>query len=212
MSLSSKTISAIQKAGAAVFTADAALKDAVNEYAALVNSAMASNPFHLSNDTLFRNWQTAARLSQTLASMEEELRKVHQAATEMGADDAVPAVLALAAPGLTDGRDTAVDVVIKHVRKVPAVKVSSTKERQSVGTSPKPHIEGGNPAKLLSHLQTVLGGDDFQAISQTAMAKVVGIPMGSMTAAIKALVGRGQLLTGPGGSLKLVPPAQQAAA
>lgn len=212
MSLSSKTISAIQKAGAAVFTADAALKDAVNEYAALVNSAMASNPFHSSNDALFRNWQTAARLSQTLASMEEELRKVHQAATEMVADDAVPVVLALAAPGFTVGRDTAVDVVIKRVKKAPAVKASSTKERPSVGTSPKPRIEGGNAAKLLSHLQTVLGGDDFQAISQTATAKVVGIPMGSITAAIKALVGRGQLLTGPGGSLKLVPSAQPAAA
>jgi hypothetical protein len=45
MSLSSSTLSAIQKAGAAAFTADVKLKNAVKEYAQRVNAAIVENPY-----------------------------------------------------------------------------------------------------------------------------------------------------------------------
>ena len=53
MSLSNSTLSAIQKAGAAAFTADVKLKSAVKEYAERVNAAIATNPYNLGNDALF---------------------------------------------------------------------------------------------------------------------------------------------------------------
>lgn len=100
MSLSSSTLSAIQKAGAAIFTADAKLKNTVKEYADRVNAAMGSNPYGLANDALFENWKTVARLSQTITGIEEEIKKVFQVASELTADDqpSVVQVLSLAAP------------------------------------------------------------------------------------------------------------------
>ncbi len=100
MSLSSSVLSAIQKAGATVFAADTKLKNATKEYADRVNSAIGSNPYGLGNDALFENWKTVARLSQTMAKIEEEIKKVFQIASELTADDrpSVVQILALAAP------------------------------------------------------------------------------------------------------------------
>ena len=100
MSLSNITLSAIQQAGAAVFSADAELKNSVKDYAERVNAAMASNPFGLGNDALFENWKLVARLSQTMVGIEEELKKVHALASELTGDDgpAAHALPALSAP------------------------------------------------------------------------------------------------------------------
>jgi DNA-binding MarR family transcriptional regulator len=42
-------------------------------------------------------------------------------------------------------------------------------------------------------------------INQTEVAKKTGIPLGSMTAAIKKAVDKGLITIGPAGSLKLTP-------
>lgn len=86
MSLSNSTLSAIQRVGGAAFTADAKLKKSVRQYAERVNAAMAANPYGLGNDALFENWKGVARLSQTLAGIEEELRKVYRVARELTED------------------------------------------------------------------------------------------------------------------------------
>jgi uncharacterized protein HemX len=78
------TLADIQTAGAAVHQADASLKSVVLAYADQVRLAMSSNPFDLQADSLFEEWKTVARLSQTLEQIETELRKVHQAAQQLG--------------------------------------------------------------------------------------------------------------------------------
>ncbi len=70
MSLSSSTLSAIQKAGAAIFTADAKLKNTVKEYADRVNAAMGSNPYGLANgkrptNTILDGVRCLRRMSMT---------------------------------------------------------------------------------------------------------------------------------------------------
>ena len=62
---------------------------------------------------------------------------------------------------------------------------------------------GANPTKVLRHLETLLNANDFTVISQTAVSKETGIPLGSMTAATKKLMETGHLLAGPSGSFKL---------
>lgn len=139
MSLSSSTLSAIQKAGAAAFAADAKLKSAVKEYADRVNAAIGSNPYALGNDALFENWKTVARLSKTIAGIEEEIKKVFQVAAAMTADDqpTMVQVPALAAPTRSveesvESRNdlTPTDVVIKPKRKA-----SKPKTRASAVTT-----------------------------------------------------------------------------
>lgn len=220
MSLSSATLSAIQQAGAAVFSADLELKNAVKEYAQRVNAAMLSNPYHLGNDTLFENWKVVARLSQTIAGIEEEIKKVHQVAAELIADDQplVVQVASLAAPipandasVLSQNDMTPTDVLVKSKKKKlksaatrsTRAPKSSTSPVMSVGARKSTPQLSGNPAKLLQYFEKVLNSKKFTVISQTVVGQETGIPLGSMTAATKKLMESGRIISGPSGSFRL---------
>ena len=210
MSLSSTTLSAIQQAGAAVYAADAELKKAVNDYAGRVHAAMGSNPYGLGNDAMFENWKIIARLSQTMAGVEEELKKVYLIASDLLVDDQPLLVQAsaLAAPErpvdpmTVNQADTApTDVVAKRRKKVVTPPV--TGKNASKGTVPVKSAFPSNAAKLLAHFKLVLNARTLTAISQTAVAKSIGIPLGSMTSAIKTLVENQLIVQGPNGSIRL---------
>lgn len=193
MTLSSATLSSIQSAGAAVFAADVELKNAVSEYAQRVSAAMTSNPYGLGNDTLFENWKVLARLSQSMAGIEQELHKVYRVAADLSADDqpVVLQVAALAAP-------------TPSVEAAPPNQNDLAPTDVSVKTRKKPAQPlGGNAAKLLRHLETLLNTHEFTAVSQTAMGQKIGIPMGSMTAATKKLIETGRIVAGPSGRFRL---------
>jgi len=100
MPISASTLSALQKVGAAAFTADEKLKKEVGVYAQRVNTAIFSNPYHLGNDALIESWKVVARLSKTLAGIEEELRSLYRVASELVEDEqpSVRETRALAAP------------------------------------------------------------------------------------------------------------------
>jgi hypothetical protein len=216
MSLSASTLSAIQKVGAAAFTADEKLKAAVKKYAERVNDALITNPYGLGNNTLFETWKVVARLSQTMAGIEEELKKVYLVASELAADDHPDGVqvLSLAAPvpsvaAKADKRDvTPTDVRVKSKKKslppkVAKAKVKVTAAKREVNSS-TPLVVTGNALKLMQHLQGVLSANEFTALNQTAVASATGIPMGSMTAALKKLIAGGHLIAGPSGSFQMV--------
>jgi hypothetical protein len=192
MSLSSAALAAIQQAGEAAFTADTELKNAVKEYAERVNAALVSNPYGLGNDAMFENWKVVARLSQTMAGIEDELRKVYQVAAELTADDR---------PTVTDAPTLAAPKrrAAKSKAKVRA-KASRARPALTSGVQPAP---SGNPAKLLQHLEGLLNANEFTVIHQSAISLETGIPLGSMTAAIKKLIENGRLIVGPSGSFKL---------
>jgi hypothetical protein len=207
MSLNKELLATIQKAGAAVFDADAQLKLAVKSYGERVHAAVGSNPFHLGNDTLFENWKMVARLSRTVAAMEEDLRQVYQMVgdlsdVEPSLPDMMPALSAPSpvAPATTDvplvaqSSLAATDVKIKRKRRIAAAKLGP------VLATPAPK----NAARLLKHLRYVLKTKDFATVNQTAVAKATGIPMGSMTAALKRLVAAGHVQTNHSGMFKLV--------
>lgn len=207
MSLNKELLATIQKAGAAVFDADTQLKLAVKRYGERVQAAVGSNPFHLANDTLFENWKMVARLSKTVAAMEEDLRKVYQMAGELSdvepsLPDTMPALSAPApeasakasSPLVADSSLAATDVKIKRKKRIPAAKPGP------VLATPLPE----NAAKLLKHLRYVLKTKGFAPVNQTAVAKATGIPMGSMTASLKRLVAAGHVQTNDAGMFKLV--------
>lgn len=220
MSLPSSTLAAIQKAGAAVFTADEKIKKAVTDYAQRVNAAIATNPYNLGNDTLFENWKVIARLSQTMAGIEEELKKVYRVASELTADDqpTVREIPSLAAPARSVERSVAQqpdlapsDVVAKPKKKASSPKSKSkSKTLATKATAAKPvataknvQVSSGNPAKLLPYLERVLNSTDFTVLSQTLAGKETGIPIGSMTAATKKMIESGRIIAGPAGTYKL---------
>jgi hypothetical protein len=259
MTLSISTLAALQKAGSAAFTADVKLKNALKDYAERVNAAIANNPYNLGNDALFANWKVVARLSQTLAGIEEELKKIYLVASDLSLDEqpgereisalaapiraankrvaklvdvtptvvvqrklkkksakpvsraaAVPAIAV--EPGVADQIDLApTDVKIKPKKKTTA---SKTKVRSAkvVVVAAKTGELSGNPAKLLQHLERVLNASEFIEISQTAVGREIGVPLGSMTAATKKLTEIGRIVAGPNGGFKLVDSLQAVAA
>lgn len=208
MTLSISTLAAIQKVGAAAFSADTKLKAAARDYAERVSVAITEDPDKQGNDSLIENWKIVARLSQTLEGIEEELKKVYQVASQLVADDqpSQRELPVLAAPTRSKSKssdDTPAPLRVKAKKKAVLVKVKTSKSKVGDGAA-KPLANGSNPAKLLKHLEGVLNAGEFTGISQTIVAKETGIPLGSMTAAIKKLVETGWIVTGPNGSLKLV--------
>lgn len=216
MSVSTSTLSAIQKVGAAAFTADEKLKAAVKKYAERVNDAMVANPYGLGNNTLFETWKVLARLSQTMAGIEQELKKVYLVASELAADDHPDGVqvLSLAAPApsvaaKSSKRDAAPTDVRVKPKKTPMpattvkAKVKTIAVKRDVNSATA-SVPTGNALKLMQHLQGVLNANAFTALNQTAVASATGIPMGSMTAALKKLMAGGHLIAGPSGSFQLV--------
>ena len=214
MSLNKELLATLQKAGAAVFDADTQLKLAVKSYGERVHAAVASNPFHLGNDTLFENWKLVARLSKTLAAMEEDLRKVYQVAGELSdvepsLPDTMPALSAPAsdAPVISDNSLAATDVKIKKKKRIAVAKPAKTEARVKTATKPSAVLATPLPKNaeiLLKHLKYVLATKGFAAVNQTAVAKATGIPLGSMTAALKRLVAAGYVQTNQSGLFKLV--------
>ena len=207
MSLNKELLATLQKAGAAVFDADAQLKLAVTSYGERVQAAVGSNPFHLGNDTLFENWKMVARLSKTVAAMEEDLRNVYQMAGALSdVEPSLPELIpALSAPAPDDAAETASPLAADSSLAATDVKIKRKIRRAAA--KPGPGLATPlptNAARLLKHLRYVLKTKSFAPVNQTAVAKATGIPLGSMTAALKRLVAAGFLQANDSGQFKLV--------
>lgn len=205
MPISNATVAVIQIAGSAVFDADIELKAALKAYSERVATAMGQDPFNVGNDALFENWKSLARFSQTVSQIELELKKVHSFITALVADEphSVTPVLALtASPDLTP-----VDLVVKS--KAPKARAKPARKQSTIilpgpeSTVPMGTVLKGNAAALMQYFETFLNSDEFTAINQSAVALQIGIPLGSMTAAIKRLVDAGRIAAGPVGTFKL---------
>ncbi len=254
MSISLSTLTAIQKVGAAAFTAEEKLQKEVQSSAERVNLAMLKNPSNLGNDALIETWKVVARMAKSMMGIEEELKNIHRIATELTQDDqpSMRDTLVLAAPVAKKPKAKKIDAVVttvkvktqakakkaapakpvvvaapvKAAKKVaadagkvtakaatkattkPAPKVAvktqaKSKKTKTTGTPVQTVDLKGNSAKLMVHLQDVLNTTDFTVINQSAVAKVAGIPVGSMAATIGRLVKAGRIVSGGNGSLKL---------
>jgi hypothetical protein len=205
MPLSSKTLHAIQSAGAAVFAADAQLKAAVKDYATQVHAAMLQNPFDLANDSLFEEWKSVCRLSQAVGQIEAEMRKIHTAATRLqGAALTSNKALALAPPtGAASNtlevveQVEATDVVIKKPRKL---KRKAIRKARSAGPLPS------NATVLLAYLVKLLNPNTFTKVNQSSIAAAITMPKGSIGASMTKLVKEGFLAHDPAQGYKLTAP------
>ena len=184
MPLQPQVLASIQSAGAAVFNADAALKIAVKEYAIQVEGALASNPFEVGNDALFEEWKNAARLSQAVSQIEQELRQIYAAAAGMSE------AKQLQAPELPRLREASVDMVqMVNATDVVAKPLNATVR--------------GNSQLVLNALKSLLNENEFRKINISAVASTAGVANGSMAATLKRLIRDGYLLEESKGHFKL---------
>ena len=185
MSLQPPALAAIQSAGAAIFDADAALKSAVKAYAAQIEDALASNPFDVSNDSLFEEWKNVARLSQAVSRMEQELRQIYDAAASLaGAKQ-------LQAPEM------------RRISTASSVEMVETVNATDVVVKPSKQPVRNNSDRVLNALKQLLNETEFRKINISAVANTAGVAQGSMAATLKRLVRDGHLLDANGGHFKL---------
>jgi len=208
MPLPTQTLAAIQAAGAAIYAADTALKEAVQSYADQVKLAMTENPFDMGNDGLFEDWKTVARLSRAVGQVEAEFQKIYGAATDLSAG-AIPAVLtmpSLTAPQAKENNELA---MVQEIDATDAViKKSSKKIKTKAKTKPAARKKtlSGNSAKVLTRLLEILNPNDFLKINLSAIGAEIGLPKGSIGASIAKLLDTGHLVAGGVGEYKLGTP------
>jgi hypothetical protein len=217
MALSPRLLSLIQKAGAAVFNADAALKESVAESAKKVSDAVTKNPFNAIDDSLYVSWKSTARISQAMSVIEAELKGLYALASDLPAFKRV--AIALPAPSSSNASSMlesleviqAIDVTDVVAKRGPRKLKAAGKQGRSVikkstkGTSARKGRSGGldNTAKVLGHLQTVLNAQFFAKLNQSSVAAAIGLPKGSIGASIKKLLQDGKLVQGEGKAFKL---------
>lgn len=209
MPLPTQTLSAIQSAGAAVYAADLELKNVAQAYADQVKVAMLQNPFDLGNDALFEEWKTVARLSQAIAQIEAEFRKIYSAADDLsgGARPALAGVQALGA-ALPSGSGEL--EIVKEIQATDAVvKKPQHRITRTAGTRGGRRPLTGNAAKVLAHLMGLLNTREFVKINRSAVAVQMALPKGSIGAALSKLLDAGYLVEGDSGFFKLCAPTAQ---
>lgn len=212
MPIPTSVIEALQRAGAAVFEADAQVQALAQQHAQQVQAAVLNNPFHLGNDSLFDNWKTVARMAQTLSGMEQELRKLYQLAGDLAqerAQERTPApVPVLAAPLAAAPIELVQSIQVTDVRiKKPARPAKPRRRAATVAPRQSGRASGavrGNAARLLAYLATRLNGRGFAPINQSAASQATGIPLGSMSAAMKKLLAERLIAAGAHGGYKFL--------
>ena len=211
MPLNPQILALLQAAGQSLYDADQALQATVTQYAESVQSALALNPFDLSNDARFEEWKDVARLSKAVAQIEVELRKVYGIAyawtspgvlaSTKATAIALPAFAASAEPQVLQTVE-ATDVIDKRQRKGIAI----TKRKMTSGLKiAKPHANElrGNVAKLLAALQHLLSHTSYTKLNWSSVALELGFPKGSIGASVAKLKVLGYLEGDAQGALRL---------
>lgn len=206
MPLPSQTLAALQLAGATIYQADLELKEAVKAYENQLRTAMTANPFEMRNDGLFEEWKAVARMSQAVAQIEVEFKKIYEMASGLTGAAALPnpTMSTLVAPPSAGATDLK---LVKDIQASDAVvkgpRASQTKKSPG-GNAPKPLT--GNTAKLFAHLIEVMKANAFVKIDRHAVIIEAGIPRGSVGAAIAKLLETGHLVANASGAHKLSTP------
>ena len=184
MSIAPSTLSALQRAGQAVFDAYAALTEDTKTQAARVSESLALNPFALENDTFFNAWKTVARLAQEVQNIEGQMRGLYASAAALGEDAGISVtdMPLLAAP-------EPVPMSLKGMQVIEGPRAAKTAKAPKVLKSVKA-VNGmkGNNAKVFACLSAMLNYRDFMQIMQSRVADAAGIPKGSINLAIRQLI------------------------
>ena len=212
MAISPKILSALQKAGTAVFHADEAVKSLVVDSAQKAAGALALHPMNVQDDDLYQSWQQTVKISKALSIVEAQLKSIYTLA--MSASDTSRSTIALPAPAPTRTAAAPLelvneieltDVVAKPVgRKLKAAKNSVKVAKVKAGKA-RAKRSGGqdNTSKVLAYLQTVLNDQSFTKLNQSAVAVSVGLAKGSIGASMKKLLKDGKVVQNDAKEFKL---------
>jgi hypothetical protein len=178
MSLSSKNLSSIQKAGQATHDASEAIAATVRTQAESMVSSMATAPFSAESEQAISRFKTLSKLSQGLAAVEAQLQELYAVAAELASSASDVIVLKEVSKRKAITNAAAVDVVAKPAKA--AKKAKKTGRKALTLTA--------NDNKLLAFLQKALKSGNQTAITGNAMADGSGLPLGSVGVALNKIL------------------------
>lgn len=202
MSLSRKSLSAIQTAGQATHNACQAVTLSLQEQAQSTVAGIASKPFSQDSEHAITRFKKLAQLSQGLSSVESQLRELFAIATEL-AKPASEVIVALpfAAKHLSSNEvvEDAVEKPAKTSKR--GKKVSKTKKVSKVMVAAGPLT--ANDKTLLQYLQGVLKAGEVTRLTGGAMASGSGLPLGSIGISLKKILASGEVTSTARGQYQL---------
>lgn len=209
MSIAPNTLLSLQKAGESLHAARQAFAQEVQQNASRVVGIVASEPFSNDADRAYAQLRTIARMAHELQAMEEQLKTLYGAAMELVAPE-TPVLVALSvrnarsrARPVAPGSEGAEDVVVKpakqkqSLRKKAAAKVEAEPSSQALRLS-------ANDQKVLTYFKHALDRRSWKHLTQAVIAEGSGIPLGSVSLAIRRVIAAGGVREGRKGSYRLV--------
>lgn len=197
------TIESIQRAGTALHSAQALLAEEAARQSQRVNASIEGDPFNVSADSEFEYWKGIARMSQSVAMMEEQLKKIYFAAVNLHAGKGFGQVPALSLTPRTDSQVIDAQAPTNGNASRPArVKRSQPKAMPlptpvGVGT-----IKGG-ASKAFGFLKTKLLSERFTRVTFAEIGESAKMPQGSISFAIHSLKSKGLIEEGEKGHYRL---------
>lgn len=202
MSLSQKSLSAIQSAGQATHNACQSVTLSLQEQAHSTVAGIASKPFGQDSEHAITRFKKLAQLSQGLTSVEVQLRELYALASELAnpASDVI-AVLPLATKHLSSNQN-AEDALAKPSKTGKrSKKVSKVKKKSKVKGVAGPLT--ANDTTLLQYLQGVLKADEATRLTGGAMAAGSGLPLGSIGISLRKILASGAVTSTARGQYQL---------
>lgn len=209
MSIAPNTLLSLQQAGESLHAARQAFAQEVQQNASRVVGIVASEPFSNDADRAYAQLRTIARMAHELQAMEEQLKTLYGSAMELVAPE-TPVLVALAdrptrsrARASTSSIESAEDVVVKPgLQKKPSKNRATSKV--TAEPSSQPQRLSANDEKVLAYFKDVLDRRSWKTLTQAAIAQGAGIPLGSVSLAIRRVIAARAVREGQKGSYRLV--------
>lgn len=192
MSLSSKNLSAIQKAGQAVHGAFESVTETVRSYAESMVAKVTRQPFGAEAEQSIASFKGISRLSQGLAEVEAKMQELYAMANDL----ANPAYDVIALPASSKRKITN-EAIVDAIAK-PA---NAGKKMHAAG--PRPSAFTSNDTKLLSFLRQALSATEWTYLPSSAMSAGADMPLGSVGASLRKILKSGMVLLGSRAMYKL---------
>ncbi len=189
MSLSQRSLSAIQKAGQAVHGASEAIAATVAGQAQSMVAQMASQPFSAQSEQAIAAFKLLSSLSHGLKSVEVKLQELYALASDLASPAADVILLPSTGVHLSAESADAVDVEAKPPKAPKKLKRSGR----------KPADLTANDAKLLAFLQGKLKASKEIALTRAQMSTGANLPLGSLGKSLNKILKTGAVkVTGRG--------------
>ena len=197
MSIHPDTLANLQRAGQQVFDASEAFKSDLQAIASALVQQVAAEPANQDSDSAYQRLKLISALTKELQEVDQALRGIYTRASSLMSTEVTPP-LALTGPKSkleADIQDATVKALSGPKPKAARRLKKPTAPRPTRPSSTAPGQKRvPNSQRLFDYLSTAIGALDGISLKHADLAEGSGLPIGSVGAALKALLDKGAIL------------------